>query len=266
MPSQTPEERRAAQIAADLKAADQARADAARKDAEEEHGLDKHGETLDKILKCMNGLSKRMDEYDEREKRRDAEMDHGRQDPQKEGERGDRQTKVDEGEHEDPDERELLKTEGKEGERGEARHVVADSQSFRDMKSAALAHAQAKCDTVASAFSRSAPRPLDGETIRNYRVRLLGPYKANSSEYAGVSDKILAALPKEVFDIAETKIYADSIAKARNPSVPENELWPIHETDATGRRMTSWRGQPRTWMQQFSVPPRRVIGIRNSSR
>ena len=251
---------RANQIAEDLRKADEMRAKQARADAEEGHGdlLDKHGETLDKLLKCMDALSTRLDVYDEKEKRRDAEMEHGRQAPQKE---------VDaESEHpEDPDELALLKTKGEENERGEARHVVANSQSFRDMKAAKMANAQAKCDQVASAFSRSAPRPLDGELIRDYRVRLLGPYKANSDEYAGVPDKILAALPKEVFDIAETKIYADSLTKARNPNVPEGELWPVYETDATGRRMTSWHGEPRTWMQQFSCPTRRVIGIRNRS-
>ena len=164
----------------------------------------------------------------------------------------------------DPDEEALLTA--KEHREGEARPVVADSQTFRNKKSAMMAHAQHKCDVVASAFSRSAPRQLDGESIRNYRIRLLQPYKANSAEYAGVGDDILKALPPKVFDIAENKIYADSIAAARNPNVPAGELWPVYETDATGRRMTTWRGQPRVWLEQFSCRPRRVIGIRNHSR
>ena len=119
---------------------------------------------------------------------------------------------------------------------------------------------------VTCSISCSAPRQLDGESIRNYRIRLLQPYKANSLEYAGVGDDILKALPPEVFGIAETKIYADSIAAARNPNVPAGELWPVYETDATGRRMTTWRGQPRVWLEQFSCRPRRVIGIRNHTR
>jgi hypothetical protein len=257
---QTPEEKRAAQISEDLRRADEQRkADAARKD--EANDLDDHGHTLNKMLSCMDAMTKRLDAFEARQKaREDAEMDHGHQSSfgKESDAHGDPDAPREDPSSLDPDERELLETERREP--GEARPVVAD---MRDKKSAIMAHAQSKCDAVASAFSRSAPRPLDGESIRAYRIRLLQPYKANSSEYVGVGDDILKALPPAVFGIAETKIYADSIAKARNPNVPEGELWPVYTKDQAGRTMTEWRGQPRTWMSMFSVPPRRVIGIRN---
>ena len=140
----------------------------------------------------MYGLiNKRMDAWEEKERkaREDAEMDHGRQAPQKKRAE-DRQSlgKVsDDEKDEDPDESELLKTKGEENERGEARHVVADSQTFRDMKAAKMAQCASQIRSSCFALFHVARLVrLDGETIRAYRVRLLQPYKANSDEYKGV--------------------------------------------------------------------------------
>lgn len=67
---QTPEDKRAAQIAEDLRKVDEQR----RADAEK----DPHGEKLDKLLSCMDGLSKRMGECEKKSNvREDAEMNHG---------------------------------------------------------------------------------------------------------------------------------------------------------------------------------------------
>jgi hypothetical protein len=100
-----------------------------------------------------------------------------------------------------------------------------------------------------------APRPLDGEATRDYKVRLLNEFKQNSPVWRDVDMAQIARLPAEVFNRAESQIYADSMAASAHPAVPDGEIRTITRRmkgDATGRMETVHFGRPSAWMSQFA--------------
>jgi hypothetical protein len=174
----TPEEKKAAEIDEMLKADKARRADDA-------------GTKLDKVLSCLDGMAARMDAVERMEK--------SRGDAAKKSRKADASDDEDEG----LDERDF----------GEARRLAADDHGHPATLAAdaVKADAQMRCDAVAGMFGREAPKPMDGETPRNYRVRLLRPYQHNSPDYKDVPKEELLALPPAAFDAAERRIYADAM-------------------------------------------------------
>ena len=162
------EEDRAKDIDAAIKAHDAKRRD----DAEEAANM---GMKLDKLLECLDFLSSRIDSFEASEKER---MDAKRKDG------------IDEGR-----------------EASDPKEVVADSRADSQKRNALLAEAQSRADKVASAFGRSAPRPLDGESVRAYRTRLLADYRHNSSDYRDVPLNLISELPEEVFKSRSVHLY-----------------------------------------------------------
>jgi hypothetical protein len=219
----TPEEKKAAEIDAMLK---EKRADEAG-DA---------GTKLDKVLSCLDGMSKRMDAVEMAEKRR--------------GDAARKADASDDDEDEGLDERDF----------GEARRLAADGYGHPATLAAdaARADAQLRCDAVASMYGRSAPKPMDGERVRNYRVRLLRPYQHNSSDYKDLTTEELRSLSPKVFDAVERRIYADATAASASPEVAPGHLHMVRRTDEAGRTHVTWYGLPRSWMQAFMPPTRRV--------
>jgi hypothetical protein len=142
----TTELERAAQINADIMAADKAR-----EDAEEEAA--NHGEKLDTILKCLDSLGKRMDDFDEKTKK-DAERF---QDPTP----AEKVYGVDKGEGDDPDAARPL------GADSRADSIRADSEHFKAVNGATykieadsvLAAIQSDADRASTAWGKSAPIP-----------------------------------------------------------------------------------------------------------
>lgn len=127
-----------------------------------------------------------------------------------------------------------------------------------------LAEEQVRADAVYAAHGSAASRPMQGESLLGYRRRLAEGMQKHSLAWKGID---LATLPAPALDLAAQSIYADAAAAARNPAdVPEGTLREIVTTDSTGRRITSFAGEPRTWMAQFSANRRRVTGISNGSR
>ncbi len=128
----------------------------------------------------------------------------------------------------------------------------------------ALAEEQVRADAVYAAHGASASRPVQGETLLAYRRRLAQGMQKHSPAWKGID---LATLPGPALELATQAIYADAQAAARNPAdVPEGTLREIVTIDSTGRRITSFAGEPRSWMAQFSANRRRVTGISNGSR
>jgi hypothetical protein len=224
----TPEEEKAAEIDRMLKA---------------ERRADDAGTKLDKVLSCLDGMSKRMDAVEMAEKRR-----------------GDAARKADASDDDEGaglDERDF----------GEARRLAADGYGHPATLAAdaARADAQLRCDAVAGMYGRSAPKPMDGERVRSYRVRLLMPYKHNSADFKDVPKEELLALPPAAFDAAERRIYADAMTASASPTVAPGYLHAVRRADETGRLIVNWYGQPRAWMQQFMPPTRRVTQIHTPS-
>jgi hypothetical protein len=159
---------------------------------------------------------------------------------------------------------------GKAREFGEPRSTVADSD---DPNCAIFGHNkkfqpmfydyQSAADTACRAWGAAAVPPLHGEQLLDYRRRLLRPLMKYSKEFASVD---LDELREPLITPIEKSVFADAIkASADNSSVPADYLREVVTTDRTGRRISTFYGQPKTWMQQFSGNRRRVVGFRTAS-
>ena len=273
----TEEEQKAAEVAAATAKKD---ADQSRRDAEA-------GEKLDRILTHVDSFGSRLDALEKF--RKDAEVE-GRDDPAKNlsppsddklkeklnepgNERQD--TKKDQ-EPTEEEKKKLAEEEKMKMERDDAARKDADDTRRRldafekqlpkqvsDADYAAMADAQAKADKVHSAFGDSAPRPLQGEDLLSYRRRLATGLKKHSDDW---KDEDLSKVPEGVLAIAERKVYKDAMNVALHPvDLPAGMLREIITQDTTGRRISTFAGEPRAWMQQFCATRRRLAGIRNHS-
>jgi hypothetical protein len=197
---------------------------------------------LDKLLTTLDSMAKRMDvlegEVDPIDEDDDDDSRKHRKDAR-------RRRKDDDEEEDDP-------------EFGKARPLAADRTDSELSHGARMAEAQNRCDAVANQFGRMAPRPMDGEELRDYRVRLLMPYIHNSQDYAKIEKSELSRMSKPVFDAVERRVYADSMAASANPSVASGYLHEVKRLDATGRPISTFYGEPRSWMRQFSGNVQRV--------
>ena len=157
------------------------------------------------------------------------------------------------------------KEEGKSGE------IKPDAKSEDDCKAddekaakadeemAEMADAQAKADSVYAAFGKSASRPLAGETLLNYRKRLLRPLQVHSDAYKSVDLKGLkdAAL----LAIAEKAIFADALVAAKVTTAHADQLVEHVQTDRAGRRISTFTGSMGAWLNDFKVPSSRVVAF-----
>lgn len=147
------------------------------------------------------------------------------------------------------------KADAEDKEKKEEEDVKADAD-----EPAAYADAQARADSVYAAFGDSAPRPLQGESLMAYRRRLARKLQTHSTAWKAV--KLEAIGDAAALAVAETQIYADAANAARNPvDLPGGKLMEITRTDATGRRISEFRGSPNAWMDSFKAPGQRLVKI-----
>ncbi|HEV2545838.1 MAG TPA: hypothetical protein VGU20_00720 [Stellaceae bacterium] len=225
------EEKRAREIGDAIKAHDAKRA---KDDDDARRATDAK---LDKMLECLDGLSKRMDAVEARY----ADDEDGK-----------------------PESAANATGAGSADARADA--VAADSRprARTDEERNALAAAQVKADEVAVAWGERAPPPLTGELLREYRIRLLRDHKRHSKDYADVD---FATIPDgKAFDVAEARVFADSAAASANPSGPENApLIPRERRDASGRMITTFHGAG-TFIRRMTRPSRRVIDFMHGAQ
>ena len=133
-------------------------------------------------------------------------------------------------------------------EEGEARRVAADSRERRKQAYHRLAlqrrdaerfadieqymtpknadffaAAQARCDSCASAYGSSAPRPMDGESLRAYKIRLIRPYQRASKTFKDID--LHSVANAQLFEKIESTIYDEARQDANNPTlIPQGML------------------------------------------
>lgn len=126
-----------------------------------------------------------------------------------------------------------------------------------------MADAQAKADSVYGAFGDKAPRPMLGESLMAYRKRLASKVQVHSAQFGKVN--LAAVSDSALLDAVEAGIYADALQVAGKPAeIADGVLMETHRTDATGRRITEYKGSPSAWTGAFKATRRRVTGIRNN--
>lgn len=119
----------------------------------------------------------------------------------------------------------------------------------------ALADAQARCDEAARLHGLSAAPPMTGETVRDYRLRLLGKFQQYSKDFKDI--ELSAISDEKLLDPIEARIYADAIAEASSPaSAPAGMLREVRSTDEAGRIIRKFVGHPGVWLADFKAPKR----------
>ncbi len=120
----------------------------------------------------------------------------------------------------------------------ETRLPKPDSDEDRNAK----ADAQFRADGVFNALGLGgAPAPMQGETPRDYRLRLAVPLQKHSARWKEMD---LALLPAAAFAVAETDIRNDAqVASRRGDDVPRGQFRERVKVDeATGMRSTEFVG------------------------
>lgn len=206
----------------------------------------------------VNAADKRKDDDEEEEAKKDDD-DKSRKDAEGSNKGEEKGTKAgeikpdDEGEVEHPGHIEFKKDDDDEEE---DMRKDDDEAMKADEEAAKYADAQAKCDSVMSAFGKSASRPLQGESIMSYRKRLLNGLKAYSDSYKDIS--LASIKDAKLLDLAEKQIFADALNAAKSPTMyaADQEI-EIHERDRAGRVISKFKGGM-GWLDAFKVPSYRV--------
>jgi hypothetical protein len=252
--------KRAAEIGAAIKKADDDKKRQDDDDKKREGNLDKLLKSLDAVADGMRSLVARVDAL---------EAGHL---PMHRGERvvpsNDDRGEPGDGKHL-PKHPQYDDDHGKAREPGEPKAVAADSSDPNDAIfgrgrkfQGDFYQRQADADTACRSWGAAAVPPLHGEQLLDYRKRLLRPLQKYSTQFKDVD---LDELREPLLSPIEKSIFADAIkASTDNASAPDY-LREVTTTDATGRRITTFYGQPKTWMAQFAGQRRRLIGIRNTS-
>jgi hypothetical protein len=125
-----------------------------------------------------------------------------------------------------------------------------------------FAAAQIKANRVANAYGDSAPAPLVGESLLDYRARLASMYKKYSGAFKN-SDLHKIGDPSAMTGIEDT-IYNDAMSEARHPtaaSLAPGQLRAITTMDASNRPITRYYGESSACWDQFNAPYRYVRGF-----
>ena len=213
---------------------------------------------------------------DKKRKDDDAKKDDDRKDARKDA----KSKKDEDGEEEDDPEG------GPNGEKGERKDSRADSVLLKRIKTLeqalgdvtvslpkrrsdddyhAVMDAQARADAIYSDLgTRGAPRPLDGEDLMTYRRRLARDLKKYSPDWKEAN---IHAVDDSTFEVLERRIYADAAAYANMPVTAEAGTLRAVTKRSGGHEITTWVGEPRTWMDAFAGPVRmHVTSIANGNQ
>ncbi|MET3232278.1 UNVERIFIED_ORG: 8-oxo-dGTP pyrophosphatase MutT (NUDIX family) [Burkholderia sp. 1263] len=269
-PEMTEEERKAkADAEAKQELETRAKADAeekAKADAEEEKAK-ADSEKWDKLMSAVDSIAKRMDSFDKKADEVPAEelpVGDKKADAEKEAEEK-AKADADEKEKEEAAKADAEKSALLDRVNQLEKMLVQTAQlavkPLTDADHAAFADAQAKADAVYQAFGKQAPRALNGEDPLAYRKRLAAGVKSHSEQWKGID---ISKVDSQVFEIAESKIYADAMDAAIHPEAsPEGGLRAVSKTTDSGHKITTFYGKPGDWMDDFRAP-RIKAGIRKS--
>jgi len=236
-----------------MEAKDKARDDAAKRD-------DKHRDDKARDDKARDDASRKKDDDEDGDdekaadkkdaKRRDAE-----EPDKKEPARGDGRKRDDDDEGKEDAKKDSAGADVL-GRLARVERLVPMQLSDKDYHD--LADAQSRADDVMCAFGERAPRPLVGESLAAYRLRVANKLKTHSPAWKDVNLGVVAA-DGAAFTIAERQIYADSVTAANAPTdLQPGQMREVHRVNpATGGRVTMFFGK-NTFIAGLSRPARKV--------
>lgn len=109
---------------------------------------------------------------------------------------------------------------------------------------------QHRADSIAALFGERVSAPSVGETLADYRRRLLEKFKKHSPEFKNTQ---MAALHDNAIPLVEKQVYADAERTARTTATAPGKL--ISRTErVNGRDITTFAGDNGVWMAPFMRP------------
>jgi 8-oxo-dGTP pyrophosphatase MutT (NUDIX family) len=277
---------------ADMKADDTAghkdedsRKDKAHKDGEEGGALDRvlgHLENLHEKIDALGGrmdaTEERMDSLGKKDEDEDEEEDgkkDSKKDAKKDEDEEDGKEKKDAKKDEDEEKKDAKKDDDDDSKKDSARgDAVVTKKTIEELinqrlreptaeERAKFVEAQVRAEPVYQAFgdSAGAPRFLQGESLLGYRKRLLKPQLKHSPAWKDVNVEAIG--DEALFGNIEKQVYGDALAAAMHPQGDGMalQLREIVRTDATGRRISTFVGDPEACWAPFKSGRKAVIGF-----
>ncbi|MDS0829072.1 NUDIX domain-containing protein [Serratia marcescens] len=179
----------------------------------------------------------------------------------------DEKAKADAAEAEEKAKADAAETEEKAKADSELARIRADMEELKnrvpqevsDEERNEIADTQCKADSVFASFGERAPQPMAGERAMPYRRRIMTRLQKYSTDYKEVD--LHAIADSQLLTIAEKKIYADAQASAASSLEPGAGLREVVRTDATGRRISNFIGDPSACWAPFQAVSRKLAGI-----
>nr|WP_275992786.1 NUDIX domain-containing protein [Enterobacter asburiae] len=212
--------------------------------------------------KCMDARMAKADAEAEAKAKADAEeRDKQAKADEEEKETAEAQAKRD---SEEKAEKEKADAEEKAKADAEMEKIRADMEEMKsrvpqdlsDEERNEIADTQCKADSVFASYGERAPQPMAGERALPYRRRILTRLQKHSADYKDVDLHGIA--DSQLLSIAEKKIYADAQASAASSLEPGEGLREVIRTDATGRRISTFIGDPAATWGPFQAVRRNV--------
>jgi hypothetical protein len=126
----------------------------------------------------------------------------------------------------------------------------------------AAAHFQSRADEAFALHGLRAPPIQVGEGLANFRRRLLGSLLAYC-DHAAYHKIDATKVDPSILDTIEATVIDDAIDRFKSPTGP---LRSAVETDASGRRITRFFGDPsETWRPFQPSVRRRLVGMKNTA-
>lgn len=134
-------------------------------------------------------------------------------------------------------------------------------KSLTDEDFSKLSQAQARADGVFQMFGKQAPRPMNAETLQEYRLRIANDLKEHSPTWKA-SNLAVIAVDDASFDVIEKSLYDEARRTAMDPpDLTNGELRAITRTDSTTNRLVTEFVGKRSFVHDFSQPAQYVTKI-----
>lgn len=251
---------------ADAEKEEEKRADARRRADAFAFGKRADGESDDEYKKRMDAEEKacadaEMESGEEpamamdKAKRRRADAEQEDEKVMADKKRGDAEQEASEKERADAAEVSLLKR------RLDEMQAQIDARATRtDEEADKFLVAQARADEAYQPWGRAAPRPMDGESLLQYRRRLLEGVQEHTA-YKEVNLRAIAA-DAAAFGVIEGQIISEAAKVGRSPaSVPDGELREVRRSSGSGHQITEFIGDPRSWMSAHAPNGQAITAI-----
>ena len=112
-------------------------------------------------------------------------------------------------------------------------------------------------------LNRAVPKPLEGEGLVPFKLRMLKDAQQLAPEYKGIDLHNVGLSAIRVF---EPQIISAAMKELSHPTmIAEGELKEIKRTDPSGRPYYEFFESPSSWINQFTTGARkRLVGIRTA--